>query len=102
MEKETQNKPIKVYFAGIDYWNRPVFRAVFKKCAYYCDVVHLVDYGTTNEEKLLEYYNTVGTAGIIYKGTSFEAEPAGDHVEVELVTRKEAYEMVKEQEGGQS
>lgn len=91
---------IKIYFSGVDEWNRPVFRSVLNKHSYYCDVTNLFDYGIT-EEKVLEFYATVGTAGIIYKGTCLDSEPAGDHVEVELVTRKMAAEMLKKQEGGQ-
>lgn len=99
MERKRMMK-IKVYFAGVDEWNRPVFRSVQNKHSYYCDVVHLVDY-KAKEEEVLANYAAVGTAGICYKGTRFDSEPMGDPAEVELVTRKEAYEMLKEQEGGQ-
>lgn len=90
---------IKVYFAGVDEWNRPVFRSVHNKQAYYCDVVHLVDY-KAKEEEVLAHYAAVGTSGITYKGTRFDSEPMGDPAEVELVTRSEASEMLKKKEGG--
>ena len=91
---------IKVYFAGVDEWNRPVFRSVQNKHSYYCDVVHLVDY-KAKEEEVLAHYAAVGTAGICYKGTRFDSEPMGDPAEVELVTLETAHKMLKEQEGGQ-
>ncbi len=91
---------IKVYFAGVDEWNRPEYRSVSNKHSYYCDVVHLVDY-KAKEEEVLAHYAAVGTSCITYKGTRFDSEPMRDPVEVELVTRKEAFEMLKEQEGGQ-
>lgn len=85
----------KVYFAGVDEWNRPVFRSVLNARAYYCDVNHLFDYQAT-EKEVLEHYGTVGTSGICYKGTRFDSEPYGDPANVEILTREAAHELLKE------
>ena len=88
-------KKVKVYFAGVDDWERPTFRAIFDKTKYYCDIYKLFDYNTT-EEKNLSWYSLVGTAAIFYKGSRFDSEPMGSPAEVEIVTRKEAVKMLTE------
>ena len=85
-------KKVQVYFAGVDYWNRPVFKDINRK-RYYCDVFHLVNYNAT-EDEVLGCYKEVGTAGICYKGTDFESEPSGTHAEVELLSWKEAKDVL--------
>ena len=82
----------KVYFSGIDGWNRPVFRSIFNSREYYCDVYNLFDYNET-EAVVLAFYEVRGTASICYKGTMFDSEPDGDPADVEIVTRKEAAEL---------
>ncbi len=79
---------IKIYFAGVDYWNRPVFKNLGGRL-YFCDVEHLVNYDVT-EEQILEHYRRHGTAGIIFKGWSLEDEPQGGQYDVELITQEQA------------
>ena len=89
----------KVYFAGVDDWNRPTFRSVTKKNVYYCDVFNLFDWGES-EETILAFYEKRGTRSICYKGNTFDAEPQGDPENppmIEIVTRKAAVEMRKEE-----
>lgn len=88
-------KKVKVYFAGVDDWDRPTFRAVFDKTKYYCDIYKLFDYDAT-EEKILSWYSLVGTAAIFYKGSRFDSEPMGSPADVEIVTRAEAVKMLTE------
>lgn len=90
---EELNEKVKVYFAGVDYWNRATFREVFDEEKYYCDIYKVFDHNTT-EEKIIAWYSCVGTAAISYKGNSFDSEPWGDPAKVEIVTREEAAKMV--------
>lgn len=86
---------VKVYYAGVDEWNRPVFKEIAGK-RYYCDVFHLFDYNAP-EEEVLKWYASAGTSAICYKGSRFDSEPEGDPADVEIVTRKEAKEMICKQ-----
>lgn len=90
---EELNDKVKVFFVGIDYWNSATFREVFDEEKYYCDIYKVFDYNTT-EEKILAWYSFVGTAAIVYKGNSFDSEPLGSRVNLEIVTREEAAKMV--------
>lgn len=87
---------VKVYFAGVDYWNSATFRAVFDENDYYCDIYKLFPFDVT-EEKIIEWYSLVGTAAIVYKGNCFDSEALGSPADVEIVTRKEAKEMICKQ-----
>lgn len=86
----------KVYYAGIDDWNRPVFRSVFNSREYYCDVFNLFDYHE-NEAVVLAFYEERGTASICYKGTMFDSEPDGDPADVEVVTRDVAIKLMRKE-----
>ena len=86
-EKRTMAK-IKVYFAGVDYWSRPVFKSIDGK-HYYCDTEHLVN-GNVKESEILDWYKTNGTSSIIFKGRMFDSEPEGDCVDIEIVPYEEA------------
>lgn len=85
-------KKVQVFFAGVDYWSRPVFKDIYRK-RYYCDVFHLVN-GNIKEDEILGYYKEVGTKGIIFKGNDFDSEPMGDQADVEIVTWKEAKDIL--------
>lgn len=87
----------KVYFVGVDDWNRPTFRSAYRKNVYYCDVYNLFDWGE-DEETILAFYKEHGTRSICYKGNTFDAEPQGDPENppmVELLTHKQVMEMDK-------
>ena len=85
-------KKVQVYFAGVDSWNRPVFKEINGK-RYYCDVFHLFDYGVS-EDKVLALYESSGTASICYKGSRFDSEPDGEPAEVEILTHKQAKDIL--------
>ena len=83
------NKNImKIYFAGVDYWSRPVFKSIDGK-RYFCDTEHLVN-GNIKESEILDWYKKNGTSSIVFKGRMFDSEPEGDCVSVEIVTYEEA------------
>ena len=89
---------VKIYFAGVDDWNRPTFREVLDKKRYYCDIYKLFDYNAT-EETITAWYSLVGVAGIVFKGNKFDAEPLGTRYNVELVTRQDAANILKSMNG---
>lgn len=91
---KTMKEKVKIYFAGVDDWNRPTFREVLDNKRYYCDIYKLFDYNTT-EETITAWYSLVGVAGIVFKGNNFDAEPLGTRYNVELVTRQEAINILK-------
>lgn len=88
------SEKVKIYFAGVDDWNRPTFREVLNKSRYYCDIYKLFDYNTP-EDKIMDWYSFVGVAGIVFKGSCFDSEPYGERVNVELVTREEAAKILR-------
>ena len=60
----------KLYFCGIDNWNRPIFKNEDK---YYGSVMMLFDYEATKEEVL----NILQVENLEYFGRSFGCEPQG-------------------------
>ena len=85
-------KKVQVYFAGVDSWNRPVFKEINGK-RYYCDVFNLFNYNES-EDKVLAFYEQRGTSSICFKGYQFESEPDGDPAVVEILTRKQAKDVL--------
>ena len=83
-----------VCFVGVDEWNRPTFKEVGTRNRYFCDVDNLVRYDAT-EKEIIDRYNAIGTASICYKGNTFDSEPNGDPVEVEIVPKVEAIRSTK-------
>lgn len=83
----------KVYFVGVDDWNRPVFREIGTR-RFFCDTDNLVSYDA-KESDVIDKYKAIGTDTICYKGSSFDAEPMGDPADVEIITKKEACEKYK-------
>ncbi len=83
----------KVYFVGVDDWNRPVFREIGTR-RYFCDTDNLVRYDA-KEEEIIDRYKRIGTASICYKGSSFDAEPMGDPADVEILTKVEAEKLLR-------
>lgn len=82
---------VKVYFVGVDYWNRPTFREIRdgkRLNRYYCDVFKLFDYGTS-EDEVLKWYTAVGTSNIVYKGSMFVSEPDGGTANVEIIRKED-------------
>lgn len=81
----------KVYFVGVDEWNRPTFREIGTR-RYFCDTDNLVRYDA-KEEEIIDRYKRIGTASICYKGSQFESEPMGDPADVEILTKAEAQKL---------
>lgn len=69
---------VKVKFAGIDSWGRPVFKAVELKNCYIGDVNHLFRGNQTEEEVLKFYADLELSKTLIYFGGYFDCEPEGD------------------------
>lgn len=86
------SEKVKIYFVGVDEWNRPTFREVLNSSRYYCDICKLFDFNTT-EEKIMDWYSLVGVSGIVFKGSCFYSEIYGGRANVELVTRDEASDI---------
>lgn len=63
----------KVKFAGIDSWNRPVFKSLDKPKHFYGDVHTLFSYGATEAEVL----ELVTADNLCYFGSKFDCEPYG-------------------------
>lgn len=85
-----EQKAIDIIFAGVDYFNRPVFCAAGRPRHFFCDTIHLFAYGVA-EQDVLDYYaaDPGRLAGICYKGRAFNSEPWGDILPVRIIPRKE-------------
>lgn len=79
------NEPKKIFYVGVDDWNRPTFRSVENRREFYCDVFNLFDYYTP-EDKIIEFYGTEPVE-LNYKGWCFDSEPMGDPTQVVIVFR---------------
>jgi len=76
---------IKIIFCGVDDFNRATFVNIEKKNKFYCDTDNLFPYGAT-EDEVLKFYeeNKNQTNCIVYKGNTFNSEPSGEDVDIEL------------------
>ena len=83
----------KVYFVGVDDWNRPVFREIGTR-RFFCDTDNLVSYDA-KESDVIDKYKAIGTDTICYKGSSFDAEPMGDPADVEILTKVETEKLLR-------
>lgn len=71
----------KVIFAGVDHWNRPIFKDVNRK-EYYGSTDKLFNSdGSTEESEVLEQ---VTADDLCYFGNSFGCEPMGSSCDVEI------------------
>lgn len=68
-------------FAGIDSWNRPVFKREGKN-AFYGDTDNLFAGENSRKERILEFYknNPEKLQSITYFGDEFDCEPWGYHI----------------------
>lgn len=66
-------KTIKIKFAGIDSWNRPVFKSIEKPYSYFGSVMELFNHDAT-EEQVLE---KIDEDDLVYFGGRFNCEPMG-------------------------
>ncbi len=71
----------KAYFVGIDGWNRPVFKEQGRK-NFYCVTDKLYSYGETPEQ------SDIDKCPVVYKGSTFEAEPNYAVDDVMLIVTK--------------
>lgn len=83
----------KVYFVGVDDWNRPVFREIGTR-RFFCDTDNLVSYDA-KESDVIDKYKAIGTDTICYKGSSFDAEPMGDPADVEILAKVEVEKLLR-------
>ena len=92
LKPQTMEK-VKIYFVGVDEFNRPTFCSIDGK-RFYCDIDHLVKYDES-EDEIIRYYKAFGTSHIFYKGRMFKSEPEGDFCCVEIVSKEEAKKLAK-------
>lgn len=82
-------KTIRIQFAGIDSWNRPVFRSLDKPYKYYGSVVILFDYEDT-EKTVLE---KIDEESLCYFGEVFGCEPMGTNAgNIKIIKREDSNE----------
>lgn len=72
-EFRKQNKTIKIKFAGIDGWNRPVFKSIEKPYRFYGDTCNLFNSDATEKEVL----SKIEIDNLCYFGDHFGCEPCG-------------------------
>ena len=76
---------IKIIFCGVDDFNRATFVNTEKKNEFYCDTDNLFPYGATEDEVLKFYEENKNQINcIVYKGNTFNSEPSGEDVDIEL------------------
>lgn len=90
----------KIYFYGIDEWNRPCFKVLDEKM-FFGDTDHLFDYGAS-EEDVQEYYKDLLDINnyLCYFGNYFDCEPYGllpSEMDIQLtwITKEEATRLLK-------
>jgi hypothetical protein len=66
-------KTVKIRFAGVDSWNRPVFKSIDKPGRYFGSVIELFDMGATESDVLAK----IGEDDLVYFGDCFDCEPMG-------------------------
>ena len=71
---------MKVFFAGVDSWNRPIFK-VTDKNMYFGSTSRLLDFEATEQEAL----DRVSEHDLEYFGTYFDCEPNGGRPSESLV-----------------
>ena len=69
----------EVKFAGIDDWNRPVFKATDTN-KHYGSTDILFDYGSSQDDVL----KIIEASNLLYFGDSFNCEPFGSEPEIVL------------------
>lgn len=74
----------RVQFAGIDSWNRPIFKSLDKKRHFYGSVRILFGYEANEEEVLAR----MTVDDLVYMGSSFGCEPYGIPVDNLTIVRK--------------
>lgn len=67
-------KTIKVRFYGIDYFNRPIFKAEDEKM-FFGSVMTLFD-TDTDEKEIIKHFSE-NPEGLVYFGSKFDCEPLG-------------------------
>lgn len=72
-KKRKEQKTIKIKFAGIDGWNRPVFVSTEKPYQYYGSTCILFNYNDTEETVL----SKIDEDDLSYFGNHFGCEPMG-------------------------
>lgn len=70
-------------FAGVDDWNRPIFKRVDKK-QYFGDTDHLFSWGASEEEVMKFYEGKDLHQCLCYFGTSFGCEPSGTSIRKDI------------------
>ncbi len=72
----------KVKFAGIDNWNRPIFRSTQYPKNFFGSISKLFNHDTSREEVL----NSVLESDLCFFGNSFGCEPMGTPaIKIEIV-----------------
>lgn len=78
----------RIKFAGIDDWNRPVFKSLDKKSHFYGCTYKLFQYWAKESEVL----RTVDEDDLCYFGSRFNCEPYGTLVENLKIVRENSNE----------